>query len=190
MKSNDESRQYLAKASKSLAYTCRFHCLIDYLLFYAPLKNFSLIWRRHHCRWRAAKLRLMLGAQGLWARRDFYCATPTVTRDLGFSGLIRRTTPFSRLLRHAWGYGAPILIRIIRAYNFHIVTAPSFAIYEWQLGQKEKYVCLLSPDRPYFFTPTLKLFIGNFLKIVNILEILSFSGTKWNNIINNSWKCV
>jgi hypothetical protein len=28
--------------------------LIDgYLRFYVPLKNFSLIWRRHHCRWRA-----------------------------------------------------------------------------------------------------------------------------------------
>jgi hypothetical protein len=33
----------------------------------------------------------MLGAQGLWAGRDLYRATPAVTRDLGFSGLIRRT---------------------------------------------------------------------------------------------------
>jgi hypothetical protein len=49
---------------------------------------------------------------------------------------------------------------------------------------KKKYACLLSPDRPYFFTPTLKLFIGKFLKIHKILEILSFSGTKWNNIIS------
>jgi hypothetical protein len=39
--------------------------MIDYLLFYVPLKNFSLIRRRHHCRWRAAKFRPMLGAQGL-----------------------------------------------------------------------------------------------------------------------------
>jgi hypothetical protein len=30
--------------------------LIDYLGFYVPLKNISLIWRRHHCRWRAAKI--------------------------------------------------------------------------------------------------------------------------------------
>jgi hypothetical protein len=36
--------------------------LIDYLLFYVPLKNISLIWRRHHCRWRAAKFWPMLGA--------------------------------------------------------------------------------------------------------------------------------
>jgi hypothetical protein len=57
----------------------------DYLRFYVPLKNFSLIWRRHH--WRAAKFRPMPGAQGLWAGRDLYHATPSVTRDLGFSGL-------------------------------------------------------------------------------------------------------
>jgi hypothetical protein len=40
----------------------------------------------------------MLGAQGLWAERDLYGATPTVTRGLGFSGLIRLTDLFSRLL--------------------------------------------------------------------------------------------
>jgi hypothetical protein len=68
--------------------------LIDYLPFYLPQKNFSLIWRRHHCRWRAAKCRPMLVTQGLWVGRDLYRATPAVTRDLGFSGLIRRTAPF------------------------------------------------------------------------------------------------
>jgi hypothetical protein len=87
--------------------------LIDYLLFYVPLKSFSLLWKRHHCRWRAAKFRSMLGAQGLWAGRDLYRATPTATRGLGFSGLIRRAAPFSRLLRHAWGRGGPILTRIL-----------------------------------------------------------------------------
>ena len=66
--------------------------LIDYLLFYVPLKNISLyIWRRHHYRWRAAKFRHILGAQGLWAGRGLYRVTPAVTRGLGFSGLIRRT---------------------------------------------------------------------------------------------------
>jgi hypothetical protein len=42
------------------------------LLFYVPLKNFSLIWRRHYYQWRAQNLRPMLGAQGLWAGRDLY----------------------------------------------------------------------------------------------------------------------
>jgi hypothetical protein len=87
--------------------------LIGYLRFYVPLKNFSLIWRRHHSRWRAAIFRPMLGAQGLWAGRDLYRATPAVTRDLGFSGLIWRTAPFSRLLRHTRGCGGSILTRIL-----------------------------------------------------------------------------
>jgi hypothetical protein len=92
--------------------------LLDYLRFYVPLKNISIIWRRHHCRWRAAKFRPMLGVQGLRAGRDLYRATPAVTRDLGFSGLIRRTAPFSRLLRHTRGYGGSILTRILTGgYN-------------------------------------------------------------------------
>jgi hypothetical protein len=90
-----------------------FDWLIDYLRFYVPLKKFSFIWRRHHCRWRAANFRPMLQAQDLWAGRDLYRATPAVTRDLGCSGLIRRTAPFSRLLRHTKGCGGSILIRIL-----------------------------------------------------------------------------
>jgi hypothetical protein len=85
------------------------HWLIYYLRFYIPLKNFLLIWRRHHCRWKAAKFRPMLGAQGLLAGRDLYRATPAATRDRGYSGLIRRTAPFSRLLRHTRGCGGSIL---------------------------------------------------------------------------------
>jgi hypothetical protein len=86
---------------------------LPYLRFYVPLKNFSLIWRRHHCRWRAAKFRPILGAQGLWAGRDLYRATPAVTWDLSFSGLIRRTASFSCLLRHTRGCGGSILTRIL-----------------------------------------------------------------------------
>jgi hypothetical protein len=91
-------------------FTIRYFCH-----FIVPLKNFSPIRRRHHCRWRAAKFRPMLGAQGLSAQRDLYRATPTgtVTRDLEFSSLIRRTALLSRLLRHAFGCGGPILTRIL-----------------------------------------------------------------------------
>jgi hypothetical protein len=62
---------------------------------------------------RTAKFRPMLGAQGIWAGRDLYRATPAVTRGLGFSSLIRRTAPFSRLLWHSRGYRGPILTRIL-----------------------------------------------------------------------------
>jgi hypothetical protein len=97
--------------------------LIDYLLFYVPPKNISLIWRRHHYRWRAAEFRPMLGAQSLWAGRDLYRAAPAVTRSLGFSGLIRRTAPFSRLLRHTRGCGGSILPRILTGL-LHFETTP------------------------------------------------------------------
>jgi hypothetical protein len=91
-----------------------FDWLLNYLWFYIPLKNFSLIWRRHHCLWRATKFRPMLGAQGLWAGRDLYRATSAVTWDLRFPGLIWRTAPFSRLLRNTRGCGGTILMRILK----------------------------------------------------------------------------
>jgi hypothetical protein len=78
-----------------------------------PAHFFPLIWRRHHCRWRPAKFCSMLGAQGLWTRRELYCATPVVTHGLGYSGLIRRTAPFSCLVRHTRGCGGSILTRIL-----------------------------------------------------------------------------
>jgi hypothetical protein len=81
--------------------------------------------------WRAAKFRLMLGAQGLWAGRDLYRATPAVTRELGFPGLIRRTAPFSRLLWHTRGCGGSILTRILTgeiSCRCHVHLEPP----EWQ----------------------------------------------------------
>jgi hypothetical protein len=113
--------------------------LIDYLLFYVPLKNISFIWRRHHSRWRASTFRPMLGAQGLWAERDLYRATPVVTRDLGFFGLIRRTAPFSRLLRHSRGCGGSILTRILTGLMQEELTCIS--ILNKRMGNKNR--CLI-----------------------------------------------
>lgn len=48
-------------------------------------------WRCQHCRWRTAKFRTMLGAYGLWARRDLDRAIPVATRGLVFFNLIWRT---------------------------------------------------------------------------------------------------
>jgi hypothetical protein len=49
---------------------------------------------------------------------DLYRATPAATRDLGVSGLIRRTAPFNPLLRFARGCGRPILTKSSRvAYS-------------------------------------------------------------------------
>jgi hypothetical protein len=82
--------------------------VIDWL--FTVLRPAQEFWRRHHCRWRAAKFRPMLGAQGLWAGRVIYSATLAMTRCLSFSGLIRRTAPFNRLLRFARGCGGPIVL--------------------------------------------------------------------------------
>jgi hypothetical protein len=73
--------------------------------FTSRSRIFQLIWC-HHFRWRAPKIRPMLDAHGLWAGWDFYRATPAVTRGLGFPSLIRRTTPFGRLLRQTRGCGS------------------------------------------------------------------------------------
>ena len=45
--------------------------------FLVPLENFSLIWRRHHCLWRAAKFDQ---CSTLWAMRVLKRATTSVTR--------------------------------------------------------------------------------------------------------------
>jgi hypothetical protein len=79
------------------------------------------------------KFRPMLGAQGFWAGRDPYRATPAATRNLNFSGLIRRTAPINRLLRIAAECGGPILIRIL--------TGPHFvAFYDTQGGAKDLFL--------------------------------------------------
>jgi hypothetical protein len=44
-------------------------------LFYVPLKNFSLIWRHHHIRWRAANLDLCLELTSFRSEGSFTCHT-------------------------------------------------------------------------------------------------------------------
>ena len=56
------------------------------LLFYFPLENISLTWRRHTFRCRAA----IFGPRGLRARRGLFRATPAVTWVSVFCGLLQR----------------------------------------------------------------------------------------------------
>ena len=74
-------------------------------LFIATRAIFQLSCGCHHCQWQGCKLWPMLGTQGLWARWDLYCATPTATRNLGLYGLIQKTgthsgirTPDARII--------------------------------------------------------------------------------------------
>ena len=86
---------------------------ILFVLFIAAWAIFQLSGGCHHYRWQGCKFRPMLGTQGLWAGRAFYRATAAVIRDIGFSGLIWRTAPISRFLRHTWECGGSILTRIL-----------------------------------------------------------------------------
>ena len=45
-----------------------------FCLFFIPLESFSLIWRRHHCRWRAANFDL--------------CSALMIIKQLGFFGVL------------------------------------------------------------------------------------------------------
>jgi hypothetical protein len=49
--------------------------LIDYLLFYTPLKNFSLIWRHHYYWWRVLIFMPMLDVIAFQQERIFICQT-------------------------------------------------------------------------------------------------------------------
>jgi hypothetical protein len=55
----------------------------------------------------------MLGGMGLWAGKDLYHATPTVTRGLGFPVTSERTPSFSRLLQKTRGCRGSILTQIL-----------------------------------------------------------------------------
>jgi hypothetical protein len=100
------------------------HVLISKLIYWFiivlhPAQYFLHIWRQRHYRWRTTMFRSMLRNQGLWAGRDFYGATPAVTRDLSFSIVIQRTVPFGLHLWHKRGCGESILIRILTGPNLY-----------------------------------------------------------------------
>jgi hypothetical protein len=108
--------------------------LIDCLQLYVPLKTFSFIWRRHHCRWRAAKFRLRVfkqeGSLSCYSSCDmgpqFFRSHPNdrtiqspFTTHKGmwriYCNLDSHRSLISRLLRHTKGYGGPITTRILTA---------------------------------------------------------------------------
>jgi hypothetical protein len=72
---------------------------------------------------KGCKFKPLLNAQDFGAKRDLYRATPALTWHIGFSGLIRETVPFSRVLRHMREYGGSILAltgssRILLIWNW------------------------------------------------------------------------
>jgi hypothetical protein len=111
--------------------------LIDYLRFYVPLKNFSLVWRRHHCRWRAAKFRPMLGAQGLWAGRDLCCDTgPRFFRSHPKDRPIQSPSTTHEGVWRIYSNPDPHggLIEVTKGYRFSINTSRSMSSYSCSLS--------------------------------------------------------
>jgi hypothetical protein len=83
----------------------------DYFVFYVPLK-----FTYEDVTITGEGLQNLGLCSALWALehgRDLYRATPAMTWDFGFSGLIRRTTPFNRILRLARVCRGPFLTRIL-----------------------------------------------------------------------------
>ena len=60
---------------------CLFVCLFVCLFSHSRM-NFSLIWRRHQYRWRAANVVLCSAFNGICIDQFLKRATPTVTRDI------------------------------------------------------------------------------------------------------------
>jgi hypothetical protein len=87
-------------------------------------------------------------------RGDLYRATPPVTRDLGFFGLIRRTAPYSCLLRHTRGCGGSILTRILTGENLKDLHLKCYKkvvcpLYECPYGFLISYHLWKQPGRCY-----------------------------------------
>jgi hypothetical protein len=104
--------------------------LVDHLLFYVPLRKFSLF---SHCQWLERRQIVALGS-GSFSREGFLSPPPVLTRGLSFFvffclcvcvcgvflwgggvDLVRRTNPFSRLLRCKRVFGGSTLTRILTA---------------------------------------------------------------------------
>ena len=86
--------------------------LIDYIVFYVMIKNISIIWTGDVTITGEGQQNLGL-CSVLKAFEQEDRATPAATWSLGLSGLIRRSAPFNRLLRHTREYGGSILTRIL-----------------------------------------------------------------------------
>jgi ABC-type multidrug transport system permease subunit len=82
LQGNTKLKQAWVVISRFISWT-----LIDYLLFYVPLKNISLIWRRHYYR-----LRILCSALRAFEQGGIF-----IVPHLLWYGAIRRTAPFNHL---------------------------------------------------------------------------------------------
>jgi hypothetical protein len=112
----------------------------------------------------------MLGAQGLLAGRDLYRATPAVSRDLGFIGLIQRTAPFNRFLQLSSGCGGPILTRLALDISFNMNDSLNTIMPPVTKGRRYQEQMVLYRHDIDFTT----LNLNNVSEHVNFLELYIF----------------
>ena len=79
-------------------------CLLICLWFIVPLENFSLIWRRHHCRWRAANFDLCSALIAVEQWGFFNVPHLLWNRASVYNGHFRG--PLTHTLRRAFSSGA------------------------------------------------------------------------------------
>jgi hypothetical protein len=70
--------------ARQSSYCYILYLIDDFNMFCVPFNNFSLLWRRHHYRWKVAKFRPILWASCLWEKGNLYRNTSAVKRDLVF----------------------------------------------------------------------------------------------------------
>ena len=78
-----------------------FVCLFAFWDFFSPLENFSLIWRHHHYRWKAAIFLLCLALMTIWQWGFFCLPHLIVTRGIRLkwsSPRIRDTHTYCRIM--------------------------------------------------------------------------------------------
>jgi hypothetical protein len=110
-----------------------------------------------------------------------------VTRDLGFSGLIRGTAPCSHLLRHTRGCGGSILTRILTGVYIYMY---SYALYDTQcMTDIQPYVLLsvwsYSINQGEIKFSTYRIYSAN--KKGNLDSLMGFFCNQRRNINRGLW---
>ena len=94
--------------------TQQWNCLFVCLEFIVPVENFSLIWRHHHCRWRAANLTYAQHSWPLSSEDSFTCHTHCDT-GLHFIMVIFKDPWHSHLLTSVWQWSCHQLFLWLRS---------------------------------------------------------------------------
>ena len=89
--------------------------LFIYLEFIVPLENFSLIWRRHHCRWRAAHFDLSSALMAIEQWGFFNVPHPLRHQSTVYDGHLRGPVTLTPLMPSVWQWSCHYLFSRLRS---------------------------------------------------------------------------